>query len=111
MSDQTAPDVVPAACSWLATAATSVLSAACCAGVIFACAATQPATQPAAKWEILATGDKREPADDLKVDELLRQLDPLRAEKYLESAPTTQPTATYSVRITTVAPGESTRPE
>jgi hypothetical protein len=62
------------------------------------------ATQPAPKWEV-AGGNTSQPADDSKVDALLGQLHPLRAQKYLESAPTTQPTATYVIRITTVAPG------
>ena len=34
-----------------------------------------------------------------------RIIRPLRAQKYLETAPTTQPTATYVIRVTTVAPG------
>ena len=62
------------------------------------------ATQPATKWEVMADGAAK-PADDSKVDSLLSQLHPLRAQKYLESASTTQPTATYVVRITTVAAG------
>jgi hypothetical protein len=68
-------------------------------------AATQAAaTQPASKWEVVS-GKETKPADDSRVDALLGQLHPLRAQKYLESAPTTQPTATYVIRVTTVAAG------
>ena len=62
------------------------------------------ATQPAPKWEVVVGNDAK-PADDSRVDQLLNQLHPLRAQKYLETAPTTQPAATYVIRITTVAPG------
>jgi hypothetical protein len=41
----------------------------------------------------------------MKVDELLLQLNPLRAEKYLESNPTTQPAGTVTLKVTTTAPG------
>ena len=73
-------------------------------------ASTQPATtqvaatQPAAKWEVVVGNDAK-PAEDSRVDQLLNALHPLRAQKYLETAPTTQPTATYVIRLTTVAPG------
>jgi len=69
-------------------------------------ASTQPATQPSTKWE-LVEGDARKPADDSKVDQLLTQLHPLRVEKYLENPPTTQPTASYVISITTEGPGGS----
>ena len=39
------------------------------------------------------------------MEALLGALHPLRAQKYLESAPTTQPTGTYVIKLTTVAPG------
>jgi hypothetical protein len=67
-------------------------------------AATAPATQPLTKWEV-AAGTETKPAQDSRVDTLLSQLHPLRVTKYLESAPTTQPTATYVVKITTQAAG------
>jgi hypothetical protein len=68
-----------------------------------AAATTAPATQPATKWEV-ASGSETKAADDSKVDSLLSQLHPLRAQKYLEaSTATTQPTATYTLRITTQA--------
>jgi len=67
-------------------------------------AATQPATQPATKWEV-ATGGSAKPGDDAKVDALLSQLHPLRATKYLEKAPTTQPAATYVLKVTIGSPG------
>ena len=51
------------------------------------------------------SGKVSSPADDMKVDSLLTQLHPLRAQKYLESAPSTQPTATYVIKVTTVAAG------
>lgn len=69
--------------------------------------ATQPvaATEPAQKWELLGEADARKPADDSKVDELIGQLAPLRAERYLESNPTTVPSTTYTLKITTQAAG------
>jgi len=70
-----------------------------------ATATTQAAaTQPATKWEVVEGGASK-PADDNKVETLLGALHPLRAQKYLESAPTTQPTGTYVIKVTTVAPG------
>jgi hypothetical protein len=69
-------------------------------------AASQPAaTQPATKWEVVVSAGEVKPADDSKVDSLLSQLHPLRAQKYLETAPTTQPTATYVVKVATAGPG------
>jgi hypothetical protein len=62
------------------------------------------ATEPATKWEIVE-GDARHFADDSKIDALLSQLHPLRVEKYLENPPATQPTATYTLSITTAGPG------
>jgi hypothetical protein len=56
---------------------------------------TQPATKPA----------EAKAADDAKVDQLLTHLHPLRVRKYLEKSPTTQPTATYTIKITTQAAG------
>jgi hypothetical protein len=70
-------------------------------------AATQAAaTKPANKWDLLTAAGATEVAEDSKVDELLFQLNPLRAEKYLESAPaTTQPAPTYTLKITSQGPG------
>jgi hypothetical protein len=69
--------------------------------------ATKPtfaATEPAGKWELL--GEKTEPAADAKVDDLLLAINPLRAEKYLDAKPaTSQPAPTYTLKITTQAPG------
>ena len=65
-------------------------------------ATTAAATQPVTKWEVVS-GAEREPAADSRVDSLLASFNPLRATKYLESAPATQPTATHVVRITTQA--------
>jgi hypothetical protein len=68
--------------------------------------ATQAATKPANKWDILTTAGGTEPAEDSRIDELLFQLNPFRADKYLESAPaTTQPAPTYTLKITTQGPG------
>jgi hypothetical protein len=71
-------------------------------------ATTQAATEPAAelsKWELAS--DPKGEASDEKVNALLGRFHPLRAEKYLESVPTTQavPAGTYTVKITTEAPG------
>ncbi|MEO6436220.1 MAG: DUF4340 domain-containing protein, partial [Tepidisphaeraceae bacterium] len=71
--------------------------------------ATQPATQASTKWEVVASATETKPADDAKIDALLAQLHPLRAQKYLESAPVTQPTtqpaASYVLKVTTEGPG------
>jgi hypothetical protein len=68
-------------------------------------AATQPATQPAppSKWQF--TTDEKTDVDDAKVDNLLTSLNPLRVEKYVEAPPTTQPTSSYKINITTAGPG------
>jgi hypothetical protein len=93
MVASTAPATKPAATTQATTKATTTMAA----------ATTAPATQPATKWEV-ASGSDMKPADDSKVDSLLSQLHPLRAQKYLEaSTATTQPTATYTLRITTQA--------
>jgi hypothetical protein len=77
-------------------------------------AATQPATQaattqaaaptpPPSPW-VLKTppgGD----ADEQAVRNFLDDLRPLRVSKYLESTPTTKPTANHVVRLTTEGPG------
>lgn len=69
-----------------------------------AVASTQPATQPAvaatqpgSKWAFESGG--RGDADDGQVQDLLNALHPLRAEKFLENAPTSQPAATYTLTI------------
>jgi len=68
-----------------------------------AVASTQPttapvaATQPASKWVFQSGGNGD--ADDGQVDALLGALHPLRAEKFLEKPPTTQPAAAYSLVV------------
>jgi hypothetical protein len=71
-----------------------------------AVASTQPAsqpaaavasTQPASKWVIESGGSGD--ANDANVDALLAALHPLQATKFLESAPTTQPTAHYTLTV------------
>jgi hypothetical protein len=67
-------------------------------------ASTNPTTQAAtapiqSKW-IVSNSD----ADDAKVSTLLSALHPLRADKYLESSPTTQPAGKYVLTITTTGP-------
>ena len=67
---------------------------------------TGPATQPAkppSKWVIASQGGAD--ADEGQVDELLRSLNPLKATKYLETAPATQPTATHTLTIRTIGAG------
>jgi hypothetical protein len=61
--------------------------------------------EPATKW-VVATGNKKSDADDVKVETLLGGLHPLRANKYLESAPTTPATATYTLKIHVNAYGD-----
>jgi hypothetical protein len=69
-------------------------------------ATTQAATQPSTTWQVVS-GDSTKDADDARVGALLTELHPLTAQKYLEAGPTTQPTATYVVKITTEGPGGS----
>jgi hypothetical protein len=62
-------------------------------------ATTQAATQPAedvSKW-VKADGSD---ADDLAIETLLKRMGPLRVLKYLDSNPTTQPAAVYTVKVT-----------
>lgn len=72
---------------------------------------SQPAiasTQPESKWVIEsgASGD----ANDANVDALLTALHPLNATKFLESTPTTQPTASYTLTVH-VGPANGHGPE
>src|SRR5205085_10499102 len=76
--------------------------------------ATQPATtqaavgpeKPKAKWVLASEGDVD--ADEGQVTELLDALHPLRATKYLEKLPTTQPSPTYVLQVKTVGAGGAT---
>ena len=68
-------------------------------------AATPAATQPATEWEVVTSSGESKDADDTKIDTLLSSIHPLRVQSYLESAPTTQPTATYALKIATEGPG------
>jgi hypothetical protein len=62
--------------------------------------ATKPATKPTeSKWLVREMGSNVA-ADDAKVNSLLGDLHPLRAEKYLEKAPTTRPVAQYALKVT-----------
>lgn len=61
-------------------------------------AATKPATPPA-KWKLASGGNAD--ADDTKVQTILTSLHPLRAEKFLESAPTLQSSTEYTLVIET----------
>jgi hypothetical protein len=74
--------------------------------------ATKPAavasTQPASKWVIESGGSGD--ANDTNVDALLTALHPLQATKFLESAPTTQPTANYTLTVH-VGPANGHGPE
>jgi hypothetical protein len=56
---------------------------------------------PSSKW-VLEGGTA---ADDDQVKDLLDALHPLKVEKYLESAPTTQPTANYVLTVKTIGAG------
>ena len=61
---------------------------------------TRPAeasTQPVSKWVIESGGSGD--ANDADVDALLAALHPLQATKFLESAPTTQPAANYTLTV------------
>jgi hypothetical protein len=66
-------------------------------------ASTQAAKEPPSTWELLS--DPKGDADDTGVSNLLADLHPLHATKYLESTPATKPTGNYVVRVTTTAPG------
>lgn len=70
-----------------------------------AAATTQAATKPAppSTWALLT--DPKGDADDAAVSSLLTELHPLRATKFLETTPTTKPTAQIVVRFTTEGPG------
>jgi hypothetical protein len=60
---------------------------------------TQPATQPASKW-FFASGGQGD-AEEGQVAALLTALHPLRVDKYLEIAPTTQPAGSYTLAVHT----------
>ncbi len=76
-------------------------------------AATQPATQPVvppppvSNWVLKS--QKGADGSNSKVDALLAKFNPLRAEKYLPpTTATSQPSATYTVEITTELAGKTT---
>jgi hypothetical protein len=52
----------------------------------------------------IVTSASNADADDVKVAALLAALHPLRADKYLESLPSTQPAGRYAMTITTTGP-------
>ena len=59
-------------------------------------ATTEPAsTQPASKWTVDGGGD----AVDASVDALLTTVHPLKADKYLDHGPSTQPADDYVLTI------------
>jgi hypothetical protein len=58
---------------------------------------------PASKWVLQSQGGTA--ADDDQVKDLLDALHPLKVEKYLESAPTTQPVANYILTVKTIGAG------
>lgn len=69
--------------------------------------ATAPATAPAAppaQW--VQASEPKGDANDATVESLLQGVHPLRATKYLESAPTASPTATYTLKVSTNAYGD-----
>ena len=69
--------------------------------------ATQAAaTQPASTWVFHSGGNGD--AEDGQVKVLLDALHPLKAEKYLEQAPATQPSATYRLTVHTAAASGTT---
>jgi hypothetical protein len=74
---------------------------------------TAPATQPAlpvSDWLIKTQNDAE--AGNAKVQGVLFKFNPLRVDKYLEpSKATTQPTATWTIRITTESGGTTTTHE
>jgi hypothetical protein len=64
---------------------------------------TQATTAPVQGNWIVASASNAD-ADDVKVAALLAALHPLRADKYLESLPSTQPAGRYAMTITTTGP-------
>lgn len=69
--------------------------------------ATAPATapaDPASQW--VQASEPKGDANDATVESLLQGVHPLRATRYLESAPTTPATANYTVMISTTAYGD-----
>jgi hypothetical protein len=70
--------------------------------------ATAPSTRPAeppGKWQVTASPEGTTPANDRRVQALLASFHPLRAVRYLESNPATQPAERYVITIDTLAAG------
>ncbi len=61
-------------------------------------AATQP-VEPPSKWKLASKGGAD--ADDSKVQQLLSELHPLRADKFVEHVPLVQINPTYTLRVET----------
>lgn len=61
-----------------------------------------PATRASA-W--VRAGASDEEADEVEVNALLTNLHPLKAEKFVAVNPSTQPTASYLIKVTTIGPG------
>ncbi len=59
-------------------------------------AVTQPAAPPS-KWMLVS--EPRGDANETRMDALLQSLHPLKAQKFLEKSPTTQPAKTWLLRI------------
>ncbi len=90
-SPATAPTTVPA--TMASTTGPSTMAS-----------ATRPATEPAvaqSAWELEAA--PKDQLDDSKVAMLLAKFQPLRAEKFLEAAPTTAPIEHYTIELTAEA--------
>jgi hypothetical protein len=89
------------------TQATTKPTAATQASATTHAAATKPAVaeapKPQSTWELKT--DPRGDADDEQIRNLLADLHPLRASKYLESTPSTKPVGNYTVKVTTEGPG------
>src|SRR5207249_2483481 len=65
---------------------------------------TAPTTappEPPSKWQVTSSPAGTSPANDRRVQSLLGMLHPLRAVRYLESTPSTQPADQYILTIDT----------
>lgn len=103
---QLGPQLPPAMPATTSAPATTMASATTQAATQMA--ATVPSTAPVivqqpSTWQL--DGPTGGDAEDAAVTALLAELNPLKADRFLDKLPTTRPSKKYTIKVTTVGPG------